>query len=60
VFLHLKTFLGGRRFHDNNEVNEAINTRFASQAASFYDAGIRKLVLRYNKCLNNGGNYVEK
>jgi histone-lysine N-methyltransferase SETMAR len=20
VFLHLKTFLGGRRFHDNNEV----------------------------------------
>jgi hypothetical protein len=35
VFLHLKTFLGGRRFHDNNEVKEAVNTWFASQAASF-------------------------
>jgi hypothetical protein len=26
VFLHLKTFLGGWRFHDNREVKEAINT----------------------------------
>jgi hypothetical protein len=54
MFLHLKTFLGGRWFH-NNEVNEAVNTWFASQAASFYDAGIQKLVPRYN-----GGKYVEK
>jgi histone-lysine N-methyltransferase SETMAR len=60
VFLHLKTFLGGRRFHDDNEVKEAINTWFASQAASFYDAGIQKLVPSYDRCLNNGGNYVEK
>jgi histone-lysine N-methyltransferase SETMAR len=58
VFLHLKPFLGGRRFH-NTKVKEAINTWFASQAASFYDAGIQKLVPRYDKCLNNGGNYVE-
>jgi hypothetical protein len=29
-------------------------------AASFYDAGIQKLVLHYDKCLNNGGNCVEK
>jgi histone-lysine N-methyltransferase SETMAR len=57
VFLHLKTFLGGRRFH--NKVKEAVNTWFASQVASLYDAGIQKLVPRY-KCLNNGGNYVEK
>jgi histone-lysine N-methyltransferase SETMAR len=25
VFLHLKTFIGGRRFHNDNEVKEAIN-----------------------------------
>jgi hypothetical protein len=50
---------GSRRFHDDSEVKEAINTWFASQAASFYNAGIQKLVPRYNKCLNNGGNYVE-
>jgi hypothetical protein len=58
VFLHLKTFLGCRRFHDD-KVIETINTWSVSQAASFYDAEIQKLVPRY-KCLNNGGNYVEK
>jgi hypothetical protein len=42
-----------------DKVKEAINTWFASQAASFYDAGIQKLVPSYDKCLNNGGNYVE-
>jgi histone-lysine N-methyltransferase SETMAR len=29
VFLHLKTFLGGRRFHNDNKVKEAVNTWFA-------------------------------
>jgi hypothetical protein len=59
VYLHLKSFLGGRRFHDD-EVKEAVYNWFASQAASLYDAGIQKLVPRYDKCLNNGGIYVEK
>jgi histone-lysine N-methyltransferase SETMAR len=44
VFLHLKPFLGGRWFHNENEVKEAVKTWFASQAASFYNAGIKKLV----------------
>jgi hypothetical protein len=60
VFLDLKTFLGGRRFHDDSEVKEAVNTWFASQAVSFYDAGIQKLVPRYDKCLGNCANYVKK
>jgi hypothetical protein len=59
VFLNLKTFLGGRRFHDD-KVKEAIITWFASQVASLYDAGIQKLVPRFDKCLYNGGKYVEK
>jgi hypothetical protein len=52
VFLHMKTFLGGCCFHD--EVRVAVNTWFALQVASFYEAGIQKLVPRYDKCLNNG------
>jgi hypothetical protein len=60
VFLHLKTFQGGRQFHDDNEVKEAIDTQFVLQVASFYDAEIQKLVPCYDKCLNNGGSYVEK
>jgi hypothetical protein len=59
MFLHLITFLGGWRFH-NDEVKEAVNMWFASQAASFYDAWIQKLVPHYDKCPNNGGNYIEK
>jgi hypothetical protein len=31
VFLHLKTFLGCRQFHNDNEVKEAVYTWFASQ-----------------------------
>ena len=31
-----------------------------SQAATFYQDGIQKLVPRYDKCLNNCGEYVEK
>jgi hypothetical protein len=41
LFLHLKSFLAGRRFHDNNEVKEAVTTCFALQAASFYDEGYK-------------------
>jgi hypothetical protein len=46
--------------HDVNKVKEAVNTWFASQVVSFYDAGIQKLVARYDKCLNSGGKYVKK
>jgi len=42
LFLHLKSFLAGWQFHDENEVKQAVTTRFASQAASFYDKGIQK------------------
>jgi hypothetical protein len=59
VFLHLKTFLGDQRFHDDSEVKEVVNMRSASQVASFYVTGIPKLVPRH-KFLNNGGNHVEK
>ena len=44
LFLILKSFLDGRRFHDDNEVKETVTTRFASQAASFYDEEIQKPV----------------
>ena len=40
LFLHLKSFLAGRWFHDN-KVKEAVTSCFALQAASFYDEGIK-------------------
>jgi len=45
LFLHLKSFLAGRQLH-NDEVKETVTTYCASQAASFYDEGIQKLVQR--------------
>jgi hypothetical protein len=31
-----------------------------TQAAVFYNEGIKKVVPHYNKCLNSGGDYAEK
>jgi hypothetical protein len=36
-------------FDDDDEVQEVM-TWFKGQAADFYDLGIKKLVLRLNKC----------
>lgn len=60
MFLQLKKHLGGVRHDDDNEVKTAVLDFLSSQAAEFYDSGIQKLVGRYDKCLNIGGNYVEK
>jgi histone-lysine N-methyltransferase SETMAR len=60
LFLHLKNFLAGQRFNNDEDVKKAVQKWLSSQAATFYDEGIQKLVSRYDKCLNNGGNYVDK
>jgi hypothetical protein len=60
LFPKLKEFLGGRRFKSDEEVKDAIKEWINRLAAEVYDEGIQKLVTRYDKCLNVGGNYVEK
>ena len=52
--------MGGQNFKEDDEVKKAVSAWLQSQASSFYDEGIQKLVSRYDECLNNGGNYVEK
>ena len=42
------------------DLKDAVQKWLTSQAAAFYDEGIQKLVPRYNQCLSNGGEYVEK
>jgi hypothetical protein len=39
---------------------EDVKTWLSSWAAEFFDTGIKKLILRYDKCPNSGGDYVEK
>jgi len=59
LFLHLKKHLAGKKFNDDDEVQEVMR-RFNGLAADFCDSEIQKLVPRLNKCLDNAGNYVEK
>jgi len=60
LFLHLKNFLGVKRFDDDDDLNDAVQKWLTSQAAALYEEGIQKRVPRHDKCLNNGGEYVEK
>jgi len=41
-------------------MQEEVMTWFIMQAADFYDSGLYKLVPRFDKCLDNAGDYVEK
>jgi hypothetical protein len=60
LFPKLKEFLGGRRFKSDEEVKDAVKEWLNGLAAAVYDERIQKLVTRYGKCLNVGGDYVEK
>ncbi|GBM70850.1 hypothetical protein AVEN_126761-1 [Araneus ventricosus] len=60
LFLKLKEFLGGKRFGSDEELENAVTTWLNELVAEEYDVEIPKLVNRYNKCLNVGGDYVEK
>jgi len=55
LFLHLKKFLGGKLFDEDVDLKDAVQKWLTSQAAAFYEEGIQKLVPRYDKCLNIGG-----
>ena len=59
LFLHLKKHLVGKKFDDDDEMQE-VTTWSKGLAADFYDSGREKLVPRHNKYLDNAGDYVEK
>jgi transposase len=60
LFTNMKKWLGSQRFDDDEELQSSVVEWLQSQEVEFYDCGIQKLVKRYDKCLNMGGNYVEK
>jgi hypothetical protein len=59
LFTYLQNCLGSQRFTNNEELMENVKMWPNSQAADFFDTGIQKPIPRY-KCLNSGGDYVEK
>jgi AAA15 family ATPase/GTPase len=57
---YLKNWLGSQHSNNNKAPMEVVKTWLSSQAENFFDTGIQKLILRYNKCLNSGDDSVEK
>ncbi len=51
---------GGRHFAMEEDLQSVVAKFFAKQYAEWYSAYIHKLISRYNKCLNEQGDYVEK
>ncbi len=55
----LKCDSGGRHFATEDDLQSVVAKFLAKQDAEWYSAGIYKLILRYDKCLNEQGDYVE-
>jgi len=60
LLLHLKKHLTGKKFDNEDKVQEEVMTWFKRLVADFHDSGTQKLVPRLNKSLDNAGDYVEK
>ncbi|PNF33875.1 hypothetical protein B7P43_G06730 [Cryptotermes secundus] len=60
MFGPLKKFRSGQRFISDDDAKTAVRRCFRPQPAEFYNSGISKLVVRWDKCLNRGSDYVEK
>ncbi|XP_021930927.1 histone-lysine N-methyltransferase SETMAR-like [Zootermopsis nevadensis] len=56
----LKDALRGRRFGNDDEVEEAVHSWLKAQPKTFFSDGIKKLVQRCEKSIENKGDYVEK
>jgi len=60
VFGPLKEALGGQRFNSDAEVEAYVSNWLQTRPASFYVEGIGKLPIRWEKCVSESGDYVEK
>ncbi len=60
LFGMLNTSLGGQRFTTNAEVEKWMHAFFVDFDRDVYYVGIRKLMPRYEKCLERSRHYVEK
>ncbi|GBO45656.1 hypothetical protein AVEN_56538-1 [Araneus ventricosus] len=60
LFGPLKQHLGGKYFADDDVVQHEVLLWMRQQPNEFYAAGIGVLIKRWDKCINIGGDYVEK
>ena len=54
-FPHLKRDLKGTHFTSNDEVKQAVTSWIKQRTPEFFIDGMRKLVLRWEKCIERQG-----
>jgi len=59
-FPHLKRDLKGTHYTSDDEVKQAVTSWIKQRTPEFFIDGMRKLVLRWEKCIERQGEYVEK
>jgi hypothetical protein len=60
MFGPLKEALGGQHFDDDEQVENFLHKWLQTRPPSFYNAGFKKLPIRWKKYTEKGRNYVEK
>ena len=58
LFNSLSNFLRGRQFADETEVSDLLNSFFASKPQDFYSRGILSLPDRWQRIVQNEGDYI--
>ncbi|KAK6730027.1 hypothetical protein RB195_006842 [Necator americanus] len=58
-FKHLDNFLREKHFRNQDDAETAFDEFIASRTPDFYDIGIKKLVSRWQKCVNRNGDYFD-
>jgi hypothetical protein len=52
--------MGGKRFADDEDAETQVWKWLRQQSKGFFVAGFDALVMRWDKCINVSGGYVEK
>ena len=60
LFGPLKHHLGGKKFEDDESLQAEVKHFFQEKGVRFFEEGILKLKKRWEKCIEIGGDYVEK
>jgi transposase len=60
LFLHLKKWLSSQSMRSEQATEYVVQDWLNVLVVTFFNAGIQKLGLQYEQCLNLHGDYVEK
>jgi histone-lysine N-methyltransferase SETMAR len=60
LFRNLKNHLKGKRYQDDNEVKEAVQSYFDNLPQSHFLTGLESLISKWQRCIELQGDYIEK